>query len=297
MSQSPDLSRVGCHSYLGDQVVIETKSPVHKLPIDALTEAVFYLPINKRNGKLASFFIEDIRISSSLLYTHYTHPVDNNLREGVSKLMDMRCPRCQNPHTVKATSIIHSGNTMSSTTGGAVAVGFGGAMVGSYSGTTHAQSMLAGKLQPPVPPRRASPVVAIILLIISLVIGIIPAITVMVAYADMDAFLKPSASDYENTTLTPKEVELRTREDGLNLLHHCEWVLGITIVVIIACIVWMILAAPRRKAVYQHHLSRWQRAMYNWDQLYYCNICDSVYLQTTRQFASLDTMHGLLFSA
>jgi len=72
--------------------------------------------------------------------------------------------------------------------------------------------------------------------------------------------------------------------------------MGVDAAGFIGSIVWMIASAPRRKAIYREHLARWQRAMYNWDQAYYCNVCDSIYLQTTRQFTSLDTMHSLLFS-
>lgn len=191
-------------------------------------------------------------------------------------MMDMRCPRCRNPHTLKATSVINSGNTMSATTGGAVAMGFGGPMVGSYASTTHVQSMLAGKLRPPLPPRKASPAAAIALMVVSIALGL----------GSISCGLGESADPSD-----PQAYQTIT-----TFIHATEIIAGVFLAVVIACIIWIIATAPRRKAVYMNHLAHWQRAMYNWDQLYYCNICDSVYLQTTRQFTSLDTMYGLLFS-
>lgn len=58
-----------------------------------------------------------------------------------------------------------------------------------------------------------------------------------------------------------------------------------TLIVTLACAafaVWLIVARrkedERRRAAYQVELPRWQRAMQNYDALYYCGRCDGVFL-------------------
>lgn len=206
--------------------------------------------------------------------------------------MDTRCPRCQNQQTTKATAVINAGNTLGITSGSGtgLSIGMGGIAPTfvNYNSTTHMQSMLASKLRPPQPPRKTWPVSNTFAIIFG-ALNVFPLAPLGLAWV-----LMATPSDTNGMSAAQKAAALSAEHSMFNI--------SLTIILCLLAImalniVLTVITAPRRKARYQEQLAHWQHAMYNWDQLYYCGTCDSVYLQHNRRVAPLDALYGLLYSA
>lgn len=130
---------------------------------------------------------------------------------------------------------------------------------GPYSGTIiHMQSLLAYKLMPPPYPQKAMTISQILIIICASLGGIL-----LLFFS----FL---------------------------LVLVCGILGGLCLLGLVLSIVHTVRTGPQRKTEYQAKVARWQTAMSNWDQVYYCHTCSSVYLLHTRAFALVDYMHSLL---
>lgn len=204
--------------------------------------------------------------------------------------MDVSCPRCHSNQTTKASAIVHSGNTMATThgIGGGVTIGPRGLAptVVNYHSTTHMTSTLASKLAPPPPPRKVSPWSTTA----AIIFGVLGTLSALYTFGTgVEAFMPPG-SIYFGSISSPSDYHLQTTFFFVCLGITFLWLLGFVL-----CLIRTIKTAPQRKAIYQQDLALWQHAMYNWEQLYYCSTCDSVYLQHNRSTTSLSDVYGLIF--
>jgi len=201
--------------------------------------------------------------------------------------MNMSCPRCQSQQITKATAIVNAGTAWGSTDGTGVGwAGRGMAVVG-YSGTTHMQSILARKLMPPLCPKKAVPASQTLTIICAILGGI-----VLLLCLCSFLFIPTTVRDPVTYLSVPNPYY---SSQVAILVTTCGIIIGLCLLGLALSIIHTVRTGPRRDAEYQANVARWQRAMYNWDQLYYCHTCDSIYLLHTRGFAPVEQMYSLLF--
>lgn len=197
--------------------------------------------------------------------------------------MNMSCPRCQSQQTTKATAIVNTGTAWGSTSGWA---GSGVAMV-EYSSTAHIQSILARKLMPPQYPKKAVPVSRSWIIASAILAGVVLFYFLYFLLFIHTTVYNPVTHTYDPNPSYSSQVALLVTVFGIAI--------GLCLLGLVLSIIYTVRTGPRRDAEYQAIVARWQRAMYNWDQIYYCHTCDSVYLLYTRGFAPVDQMYSLLF--
>lgn len=195
-----------------------------------------------------------------------------------------QCPRCGRSDRVQKVSGVFSAGTQSSihsgpTVGVAAPVGSGrpAIVAGSTVLRGFQQTALSGMLAPPSQPAYKS-------------VTIMAVIAGLIWFAIWLCLIAPLSFG----TLTGTDW---SRVEGGMVVATTLFVIGLLSLLapIVALAVWASSANSKRKRNFERDMSVWRTAMERWQQLYYCEIDDCVFLPGTALCASASQMSALLY--